>query len=210
MKVIFKKADLAIVPRWTGNIKDEWINPFITESCEVNFRDSISQTLYDAMALLVNPIVLGVQGDLWADDVAYNANDIVLYNDTYYIALNSVIVDQNPPDMNSDWQVSEMANFWKDYVKPYLVYECYKSFILWHGKHISQGGMRKHVDNTSFEINADELGYLIGDMKNKISLKYFAMRNYLTANSYTFEGVKYATNENAKQTASNSIKIFAV
>ena len=106
--------------------------------------------------------------------------------------------------------MSPLVNFWATYVKPYLVYDCYNSFILWHGKHISQGGIRKHVDNTSFEINADELGYLLGSMKNKVQLKYVAMKNYLNQVDYTFSGVKYATNEFAKQTDQSSIKIFAV
>lgn len=209
MKLLFKKQDLSIVPRWTDNIKDEWINPFITESCEDNFRNSISTTLYDAMANLVNPIVLGTQGEEWNNTDTFSIGSIVLYNQVYYIALDAIIAAQPAPDVNSDWEVQPLVNFWATYVKPYLVYACYKSFVLWHGKHISQGGMRKHIDNTSFEINSDELGYLIGDLKNKISLKLVAMNNYLSGVDYTFSNVKYDLNENVKR-GSNSISIFAV
>jgi hypothetical protein len=210
MIVIFKKSDLSIVPRWTDNIKDEWINPFIVESCEVNFRDSISTSLYNAIAVLVEPIVLGTQGLAWDEDNTYSLNDIVLYNDVYYSALGSVLANENPPDMNSNWKENELVNLWANYVKPYLVYACYKSFILWHGKHISQGGIRKHVDNTSFEVDPETLSYLIGDLKNKVSLKYIALINSLTATNYTFAGVKYSLNTNVKQSGQASIKIFAV
>lgn len=210
MKLIFKKSDLSIVPRWTDNIKDEWINPFIRESCEDNFRNSISTTLYDAIVNLVEPIVAGTQGLVWDVDDTYSINDIVLFDDVYYIAINPILANEDAPNINSNWLQSELINFWATYVKPYLVYSCYNSFILWHGKHISQGGIRKHVDNTSFEINADELGYLLGSMKNKVQLKYVAMKNYLNQVDYTFSGVKYSTNEFAKQTDQSSIKIFAV
>jgi hypothetical protein len=210
MKLLFKKQDLSIVPRWTDNIKDEWINPFIIESCEVSFRDSISTTLYDAMANAIQLILSGSQGAEWDEDEAYAINDIVLYDGLYYVALDTILIEQAPPNINADWQSNDLINFWAQLVKPYLVYECYKSFILWHGKHISQGGFRKHVDNTSFEINEAELSYLIGDLKNKISLKKVAMTNYLNACDYTIMGVKYGVNNNVKQNGVGSIKIFAV
>jgi hypothetical protein len=120
------------------------------------------------------------------------------------------LANEATPNLNPDWQSNDLINFWAQLVKPYLVYGCYKSFILWHGKHISQGGFRKHVDNTSFEINEAELSYLIGDLKNKISLKKVAMTNYLNACEYTIMGVKYGVNENVKQNGVGSIKIFAV
>lgn len=210
MELLFKKSDLSIVPRWTDNIKDEWINPFITESCADSFRNSISTTLYDAIANLVEPIIAGTQGLFWNVDDSYLINDIVVYNDVYYVALGSIASGQADPSLNSSWQSSPLVNFWANYAKPYLVYDCYNSFILWHGKHISQGGIRKHNDNTSFEINSDELGYLLGSMKNKVQLKYVSMKNYLNQVDYTFSGVKYATNDFAKQTDQSSIKIFAV
>jgi hypothetical protein len=210
MKLLFKKQDLSIVPRWTDNIKDEWINPFITESCEVSFRDSISTTLYDAMANAIQLILSGSQGSEWDIDEPYNTNDIVLFEDLYYVALSPILAEEAAPNLNANWQSNDLINFWAQLVKPYLVYECYKSFILWHGKHVSQGGFRKHVDNTSFEINEAELSYLIGDLKNKISLKKVAMTNYLNACDYTIMGVKYSVNENVKQNGVGSIKIFAV
>ena len=210
MKLIFKKSDLSIVPRWTDNIKDEWINPFITESCADSFRNSISTTLYDAIANDVELIIAGTQGLDWSFDIDYVSGDIVVFESIYYKANANIPKESQNPSLNSNWENKPLINFWAIYVKPYLVYSCYNSFILWHGKHISQGGLRKHVDNTSFEINADELGYLLGSMKNKVSLKYTALRNYLHQVDYTFQGIKYATNDFAKQTTQSTIKIFSV
>jgi hypothetical protein len=210
MKEVFNKSDLSIVPRWTDNIKNEWINPFITESCAVNFRDSISFTLYDAIANLVNPIVSGAQGLVWDSDDTYTSGSIVLFDSRYYVAQTNILAAQPNPSLNSDWAQNSLINFWQDYMKPYLVYECYKSFILWHGKHVAQGGFRKHIDNTSSEINEGELSYLIGDLKNKVSLKNYAMMNFLNSVEYTFNNVKYEVNGNAKQGTKQQISIFAV
>jgi len=205
---IIKKQDLAIVPRWTDNIKDEWINPFITQSCELDFYDTLSQTLYDAIANLVVDILAGTQGLPWVDG-SYSIDDIVTYNGVYYIVNSPVTVGENPPTTNNKYTVSELLNFWANFVKPFLVYSCYKRFLLWHGKHISMGGVRKHNDPTSFEVNADELTYLLADLRQIVSVKQSKMYQQLKQVDYTFDGVKYLTNDNVKK-PNKGLNIFAV
>ncbi len=73
MKNIFIKTDLSIVPRWTDNIEDKWINPFITETCQIAFRDTVSTSLYDAISVLVEPIIKGLQGGEWLSTNAYHS-----------------------------------------------------------------------------------------------------------------------------------------
>ena len=208
IKMVFKKQDLSIVPRWTDNIKDEWINPFITQTCEIDFRDTISRTLYDAIANLVAPILSGTQGLAWANQ-AYGVNDILVYQENYYIVVNPVLANENTPDTNANYQLSNLLSFWANYMKPSLVYSCYKRFILWHGKHIAQGGIRKHQDNTSFEINGDELAYLMADLRMIVGQKQTQMLNLLSEVKYTFDGVTYAENLNVNK-PSTGVKIFSV
>lgn len=205
---IIKKQDLAIVPRWTDNIKDEWINPFITQSCELDFYDTLSQTLYNAIANLVVNILAGTQGLPWVDG-SYSIDDIVTYNGVYYIVNSPVTVGENPPTTNNKYTISELLNFWANFVKPFLVYSSYKRFLLWHGKHISMGGVRKHSDPTSFEVNADELTYLLADLRQIVSVKQSKMYQQLKQVDYTFDGVKYLTNDNVKK-PNKGLNIFAV
>lgn len=205
---IIKKQDLSIVPRWTDNIKDEWINPFITQSCELDFYDTLSQTLYNAIAELVVDILAGTQGLTWVDG-SYSIDDIVTYNGVYYIVNSPVIIGENPPTTNNKYTVSELLNFWANFVKPFLVYSSYKRFLLWHGKHISMGGVRKHNDNTSFEVNADELTYLLSDLRSIVSVKQTKMYAELKRVDYTFDSVKYVTNLNVSK-PNKGLNIFAV
>jgi hypothetical protein len=209
MNLAFKKSDLSIVPRWTDNIKDEWINPFIEQSCELNFRDTVSTTLYDAIASAVQSILAGTQGTEWASASTYANNAIVVYNSIYYKANGAIAAAQPAPDVNSSWVKNELLTFWAQFMKPYLVYACYKSFLLWHGKHIAQGGIRKHVDNTSFEVSTDELSFLMGDLRLIIGTKQTKMMNKLNEVNYTFDAVVYATNENVNQVNQGTI-IFDV
>ena len=209
MKNVFEKSDLSIVPRWTDNIDDKWINPFITQTCQIAFRDSISTTLYDAIATLVEPILAGTQGNAWTAPTTYSSGVSVLYNGIYYISNASVSPNENPPSSNAKWDVSEKLNFWSEFMKPYLVYACYKSFIIWHGKHISQGGIRKHTDNTSFEVDAENLAVLINDLKGYISVKETQMMNTLNRVEYTFDSIVYAENNYTKR-SSVGIKIWDV
>ena len=208
MKYLINKTYLSVVPRWTDNIKDEWINPFIKESCELDFRDTISTSLYNAIVNLIEPILAGTQGLNWVD-ADYAVNDIVKYNDVYYKVINPVITGENPPSTNINFEVSELINFWANYVVDFIAYSTYRKFILWHGKHVSQGGMRKHNDNTSFEISAEELSYLMADLRGPISIKQSLLNNELSNVNYTFDGVVYAANTNIKQ-PDYDIQIFAV
>lgn len=196
MNLVFKKSDLSIVPRWTDNIKDEWINPFIEQSCELYFYDTVSQTLYDAIASAVKAILAGTQGAEWNVATNYANNAIVVYNYVYYKANGAIASGQAAPAFNASWVANELLTFWGQFMKPYLVYACYKSFLLWHGKHIAQGGVRKHVDNTSFEVSTDELSFLMSDLRLTINTKQTKMMNKLASVSYTFDNIVYQSNEN--------------
>ncbi len=200
---------MAIVPRWTDNIKDEWINPLITEGCELGFRDTISTTMYDAIASQATLILAGTQGLQWTNK-AYANNDLVVYDDEIFKANGAILINAGNPDVNSSWVKQELLTFWHQFVKPYLIYYTYRSFLIWHGKHISMGGIRKHTDNTSFEINADELGYILGAVKVSVSTKQTKMLNRLTEVNYTFDTIKYTKNENTKGSQTSSIRIFSV
>jgi hypothetical protein len=209
MQPLFKKEDLVIVPRWTDNIKDEWIKPLILQACELYFYDGISAPLYDAIYSAVKNIIAGTSGLQWSSSTAYSINDVVLYNNLYYKALTTISSGEEAPSENPDWALDSLANFWAEFVKPYLIYRSYNSFLLWHGKHISQGGFRKHTDNTSFEISPDELGYLLGDTKSIIGIKEKRMMNYLFNVEYTFNGIQYEYNDNSKP-SQGTFNIFSV
>jgi hypothetical protein len=209
MKPLFKKEDLYIVPRWTDNIKDEWINPLIVQACELYFYDAISAPLYDAIYSAVKNIIAGTSGLQWVSTSNYSVNEVVFDDGLYYKALNNIPSGGVKPENNPNWELDSLANFWYVYVKPYLIYRSYNSFLLWHGKHISQGGFRKHTDNTSFEISPDELGYLLGDTKNIIGIKEKRMLNYLYSVDYKFNGIQYEYNDNSKP-SQGTFNIFSV
>jgi hypothetical protein len=209
MKKVFKKEDMLIVPRWTDNIKDEWINPLILQGCENGFRDPVSSDLYDKISNEVVRILSGETGDIWNESAQYFVGDYCLYEEVYYKCINDSTGSPNPTEQPEKFEVSELLTFWYSYMKPYLIYYTYKSFLIWHGKHISQGGIRKHNDNTSFEINSDELGYLLGEVKSTISTKQTKMLNKLTFVDYTFDGIQYSKNDNVKS-VQKGFKIFDV
>jgi hypothetical protein len=206
MKPIIIKQQLSIAPKWTDNIKDEWINPLILQTCEYKFFDTISSSLYNAMAASVGAILDGTQGLQWDVATAYSGGDIVIDNGVYYVALQSV-TGGNPPATNADWQVYEIINFWANFVVPYLALSAYCEFLIWGGKHIAMGGLRRHLDNTSTEIGADDLAVLLGSVRSMIGVKLTKLNNELLRTNYTFDGVKYDANI---VKPGNKIKIYAV
>jgi hypothetical protein len=207
MEAIIAKTDLNMCPRWSDNIKDEWINPLLSQACEYSFYDTISQGLYNAMLTFYNE---------WNENVfdladSYVLNDYTLYSGSIYKCIlgYSGPTTDTPPQDPTHWQISELGNFYYQFARPYLVYKAYQKFLLWHGKHIAQSGFRKHTDNTSFEISSDELGYIMGDVRGVISVKETKMLNELNTKDYTFDTVIYLKNENVKESR-GGIQIFGV
>jgi len=86
---------------------------------------------------------------------------------------------------------TELTAFLNEYVKPYLICGAYEKFLLWHGRNVSQFGLRENQEDTSTPISDKARAELIADVRRKTNVYLLSMNDRLNDVSYTFDGVVY-------------------
>jgi len=86
---------------------------------------------------------------------------------------------------------SELQIFLDDYVKPYIILGSYDKFLLWHGRNISQFGLRENSEDTSTPISDKARAEMMADIRHKANVCLMAMNKRLSDLSYTFDGTVY-------------------
>lgn len=104
----------------------------------------------------------------------------------------------------------ELYTFRLAYVKPLLVVFALKRFIPFHGRTITQFGIRQINEETSTEITGKERGELVNDMQSKINVYLIRFWNALKEADYTFDGVVYDFEDNCNTKRNLRIRIKAV
>ena len=89
---------------------------------------------------------------------------------------------------------SELQIFLDTYVKPYLILGSYEKFLLWHGRNISQFGLRENNEDTSNAISDKARAEMMADIRRKTNITLLAMNKHLSDVSYTLDGVVYDFN----------------
>lgn len=89
---------------------------------------------------------------------------------------------------------SELQALLNDYVKPYLISGSYEKFLLWHGRNVSQYGLRENNEDTSVGISDKARAELMADIRRKTNIYQAEMLNQIKEANYTFDGVTYNFN----------------
>ncbi len=85
----------------------------------------------------------------------------------------------------------ELQLFLETYIKPYLILGAYEKFLLWHGRNVSQYGLRENNEDTSTPISDKARGELMADIRNKANIRLLEMDKQLNLVNYTFDGITY-------------------
>lgn len=94
----------------------------------------------------------------------------------------------------------ELVAFWNDYVKPLIVLKAYCRFLLYHGRNITQYGIRVNNEDTSNDVGDKGRGELMADNEHKANVYLMKLKERLDAVNYTFDSVvyEYACNNKPK------------
>lgn len=184
--MIVRKADFSEFVEFTQNIPDNKINPHINTTQVKLIRPVLGQTLYTAVLAVgdASPVE-------WAAGTAFSAAGLYAYKDNVmYVSLQATTGD-DPATSPLYWSSNPIGTFWLVYVKPWAVFECFAKFLLWHGKNITQFGIRIQTDDTSIQVTGSERADLIDDVNTSAGTYKSLMLNYLCDVEWTIDSVVY-------------------
>ena len=93
--------------------------------------------------------------------------------------------------MNNLDSKPELTTLFNEYIKPVLVLTAYYKFILWHGRNISQFGIRQNNEDTSEEISDKARGELMADVQSRKSAYLNVLKDKMDEDNYTYDSVEY-------------------
>lgn len=85
----------------------------------------------------------------------------------------------------------ELQSFLDEYIKPYLIYGTYEKFLLWHGRNVSQFGLRQNNEDTSEAISDKARGELMADARGQANIYLNKMNRQLLKVNHKFDSVTY-------------------
>lgn len=86
----------------------------------------------------------------------------------------------------------ELVSFFNTYLKPFLVCKAYARVLLWHGRNLSQYGLRVNQEDTSTEVSDKARGEMIADAQSKANVYWAKISGNLKVTSYTYDGIIYS------------------
>ena len=112
--------------------------------------------------------------------------------DAQEIELFSWIPDNMYTDLMDNLSTKpELTDLFNNYIKPFLVVSAYYKFILWHGKNISQYGIRQNTEDTSEEISDKSRAELMADVQAKKNVYLSRLKDTMFDDDYTYDNVVY-------------------
>jgi len=126
---------------------------------------------------------------------------------TAKVSENNMLTDIETAINESPVTKPELVELFNSYIKPLLVLNAYRRFLLWHGVNIAQFGLRKNIEETSESITDKQRAELMADTEAKTNAYLAEFKKALKDASYTFDDVVYQyTSEKPKA----SIRITAI
>lgn len=110
---------------------------------------------------------------------------------TAVVSGNNMLTDIIAALAESPATKPQLIAFYEAYVKPVLVLNAYRRFLLVHGINITQFGSRVNNEETSNEISDKRRGEIMADAESKANVYLAKMSAALKAASYTYDTIVY-------------------
>jgi hypothetical protein len=203
--MLINKTDIKYYTQFTLNIEDRIINPSILDAEEYDLRPTVGDAMTDKF---LSDFPNGILD--WNISTVYGVGEFVIYNSVAYKSLNGNTGEQ-PNLFPFDWEVNQLATFYYNFVKPYLVFYSYSRFLLWIGSNLTQYGLREINEETSIPVSDQRRAELIRDIQQKGSIWNSRLKNKLCKENYIFDTISYAPDcEEYKLNPSKTFGIRAV
>jgi hypothetical protein len=187
--MLIRKIDIKLAANFTENIEDDNVNPYIHQAERYDFKPKLGTSM---IAVLSAASVASAAWTTWElSEAPYiTANQIVIHNENIYqLAVASTSAE---PGTNADWTLKELYSFWYEHVRQYMAYCTLGRFLLWHGKNITQEGIREPFEDSSSEVDSRGKGTMIAACKSMASTEQNLLMKKIELVNWTFDGTAYA------------------
>lgn len=188
VNLITKSSLIGVVPQFSANIAD---NDFVAANDFANKR--LKKLIPAALWTRLTEIY---SLSTWSNSTAYVTGNEVVLNSRGYKALQNG-TNKNPATETDYWQEIEIYSVFRDYLKPFLCWQAYNHFLIYHGLFVSQGGIRKHIDMNAEEAPAEERSRAIKRAQETADLLYMDFQKYMEDVSNTIDTVVYSFTDTA-------------
>lgn len=110
------------------------------------------------------------------------------------VSHNNLITDIETAILESPVTRPELLSFYADFVKPYLVLNAYRRFLLWSGRNLTQYGLRINNEETSTEVTDKARAEMMADALHKGNVYLARLTDGLKDADYTFDDIIYSFN----------------
>lgn len=93
----------------------------------------------------------------------------------------------------------ELRTLLDEYVKPYLVCGAYYKFLLWHGRDITQMGVRVENSESSNDVGDKARAEMMADILRKQNAYLNVLKRKLSDDNYTYDGTVYTFYDEANK-----------
>lgn len=184
--MLLSKSDINLYYKFSENIPDAQINPFINDAEIFDMQSILPTGMYTALlAQVPRPQIA------WDRTTSYTVGNIIFHIDRFYKCL---IVNSNsePTLINTNWGEAELLNLWLNYIKPFYAYNAIYRFLLEHGANITQFGfvVTKETDVTQ-EVSDKRRAEIRNSTLSKCNHYLGMFNNKMKVAANTFDGVLY-------------------
>ena len=185
---------VGIVPKWSSAIKDSDVEPFLRE-VQSTFKLLIPAALYSVLNTVAT-----AKYKAWTRTKTYSIGNRILWEQRLYASLTSHSASQPPNATN--WNELEIWSVYRDFIKPYILYQAASKYVVWADKWMVQEGSRRVMTQVNEPLTAEEVAQMGNSLQSTADKYFLAYERYMDENDYTIDDVEY------KATSAEDIREF--
>ena len=187
------KAFQQLVPNFGLNIVLNTVQNHIDDAVSDYLTPSIGKDLVKALETAMNDYrAIAIYDPL----VSYSVGSKIRFENYVYRAETGF---GTPPGNN--WTRLKIFDLLADYVVPYVTYKAAARFFVFHGANVDQFGLHSNSGAEFTQVSDKTRAAMSGDMERKAAKALLEVRDFLTLESWTIDGVKYVDPTKTKPTA---------
>lgn len=203
---LIDKSDFNEYVKLSMNVDDVDIDIFIKDAIQFHLPNRIPTTLFNAIVLIVKKY------DVWDDEKVFAVDDLCIHNDRLFkskTAANENHVPVSDLDVvdSTNWTEIELWSYWRNFIRPFLVYYSYSNFYAEHGLDITSAGAKKTRGDKTENVSDSERAMVVRNNASKANVVFANFMRTLSDAQFKIDGVTYSFTESNVVTTKSKIKI---
>ena len=171
------------VTNWSTAVTDDKMNPHFRRAQE-DLKLMIPAALYAA----INTVVTANYKN-WSHTKTYASGNRVLWKNRLYSSDSSQSGNE-PPDTDY-WTELEIWTVWRDYFKPYLIWQSAANFAPYAEVRTAQEGIRRVITDYNEPLSREEQAAYQNNLQATADKYFLSYQKYMDDNSNTIDGTTY-------------------